>query len=158
MRRLARKYVLEVGWSGIAYAASAFALLPTVMVGFGMYVPIIYLYIFVFGALEILAFALLSSLLDHFAWKAACYALVLAANLIVFSGIVNFGAPEAGNNMTGLVLIQLLFTFPMFYLLIRRDLPSHFWSIAARIEDEAPRPREGAQNEGARRSEPLKPR
>ena len=133
--RFARRYVFEVGWSGITLAVCAFALLPTMIVGFGSYFPIIYLYVFFFGALEILVFSLLSFLIDHFAWKAVIYALVVSANGYVFSTVLAFGTAQAGNNMTGLVVVQLLFTFPVFYLLLRRDLPAHFWRIVPQIKD-----------------------
>ena len=130
-RDLARSYAREVGWSGITLATSAFALLPTSIFGLHGLFWIVYLYVIFFGAIEIMIFCGLSFMIDRFAWKAAVYVLVLLAN-----GPIAFAITQIGNGIAGLIMAQLLFTFPLFYMLLRRDLPRHFWRLAPRIEDE----------------------
>ena len=133
-----RKYIIEVGWSGIALVVCAFALLPTVLTGYAIYAPIVYLMILLVGSIEILLFSLLSAIIDHFAWKVAVYALVVAANVGVFGGMLWFDARQYGSDATnigGLLIIQLLFIFPIFYLLLRRDLAPHFWRIVPQTDE-----------------------
>lgn len=133
--RLSHRYISEVGWCGITFVACAFALAPTMIVGFGYYAPIFYVYAFILGAIEILLFSLLSSLIDHFVWKATTYALAVAGNIYVFFETIQFDGAGGPSNITGLVIVQLLFTFPIFYLLVRRDRPASFWRMLPTIED-----------------------
>ena len=136
--KIMRSYLFEVGRSGITLTVCAFALLPTLLTGYGIYTPVVCFYVFFFGAIEILLFCLVSSLIDHFAWKSAVYALVAGANVFIFNSVLRFDPTQYGSdrtNISGLLIIQLLFTFPIFYLLLRRDLPAHFWRIVPEIDE-----------------------
>ena len=114
----------DIRLSGIALATSLAALMPTLVLGFGLFSVFPVLFV-VLAALFIVFFGTaLTAISRRLVWKALVYMVAMAWLMWVFREQVGGGlleaevvAPVSGtSDTTRLVVLQILYLFPLFYL------------------------------------------
>lgn len=121
------RYVRELKVLFLAYALSSVAILPMVVQIFGIYSPFVYGYIWIFGAANIILFALLTAIFTKIAYKIVVYLAAVSANAYLLFDQLSFDpniySPDAIN--TNLMIFTSVVTvFGILSVIFEGRLPN----------------------------------
>jgi len=135
-----KRYLLRYAWDVFiflwAYALACVGIAPLVVVAFGIYTPVVYLFIGWVGLISIVIFAVLTGLFDSYRYKFLIFIGVVAYYLYAMGSTLSFKPPSNAINL--LVFVYLMLLFPAAYAYLeRKGIKRHFELMVTSDEAEA---------------------
>ena len=135
-----KRYLLRYAWDVFiflwAYALACVGIAPLVVVAFGIYTPVVYLFIGWVGLISIVIFAVLTGLFDSYRYKFLIFIGVVAYYSYAMGSTLSFKPPSNAINL--LVFVYLMLLFPAAYAYLeRKGIKRHFELMVTSDEAEA---------------------
>lgn len=137
-----KRYLLRYAWDVFiflwAYALACVGIAPLVVVAFGIYTPVVYLFIGGVGLISIVIFAVLTGLFDSYRYKFLIFIGVVAYYSYAMGSTLSFKPPSNAINTNLLLFVYLMLLFPAAYAYLeRKGIRRHFERRPAEDEAEA---------------------
>ena len=111
-----------------AFLLTLIAILPLVVILYGVYGLFVYLFLLLLGIANVVVFGFLTAVLQSYVYKLAVFAVAIAANAWLMRS--SFSAVSGLFNLTLVVFSQVVFLFGMFYVwLEHRKIASWLRSV-----------------------------
>jgi hypothetical protein len=118
MKAYGARYLGDLRAFTKAYLLALVAILPLVLLNTGALGIFVYLYLALFGGLNIVAFAGLAAVFQNYGYKLLILLLAVAANAYLLGDI--FASQTTFPGFTTLLFSQVVFLLGLFYILLER--------------------------------------
>ncbi len=137
-----KRYLLRYAWDVFiflrAYALACVGIAPLVVIAFGIYTPVVYLFIGGVGLISIVIFAVLTGLFDSYRYKLLIFIGVIAYYSFAMGSTLSFKPPSNAINPNLLLFVYLILLFPAAYAYLeRKGIKRHFERMVTSDEAEA---------------------
>lgn len=138
IRRYLLRYVRDLCAFLKAYALASAAIFPIILFTYWGVFPFVYVVIGVIGLLEILIFSVFTSILPSYRLKLFVFGVALGFAVFSLWGMLSAEPIIVGAmNINRLIFAQLMFLFPIFYVLLeRQEMREHFMRLCGPYDDD----------------------